>query len=173
MEPTVDVVGVDVLDSSSADISGLSPECNAPQLVHPTQLNVYRQRNAIASKTSAAITTTSRSCCLSLCVCPHFTAGGIVVQRAGGQSSQVTEVLEEVEPSHADGFRLQLGHLHNYYKTIEKNRKPYCNYNKINICKEKKKKTDLIFFYPFPPSPGRGACRSPCPWHVGLCCAPG
>lgn len=35
---TVDVVRVDVLDGSTADISGLSPQSNSPELVHPTQL---------------------------------------------------------------------------------------------------------------------------------------
>lgn len=35
---TVDVVGVDVLDGSAADVGGLGPEGNTPQLVHATQL---------------------------------------------------------------------------------------------------------------------------------------
>lgn len=35
---TVDVVGVDVLDGCSTDISRLGPQSNAPELVHATQL---------------------------------------------------------------------------------------------------------------------------------------
>ena len=40
----------------------------------------------------------------------HLAAGG-VVQGAGGEAGQVTEVLEEVEACHADGLWLQLRHL--------------------------------------------------------------
>ena len=40
---TVDVVGVDILDGGSADVSRLGPESDAPQLVHPTQLETQNQ----------------------------------------------------------------------------------------------------------------------------------
>lgn len=40
----------------------------------------------------------------------YLTAGG-VVQRTGGEASQVTEVLKEIQARHADGLWLQLRHL--------------------------------------------------------------
>lgn len=40
----------------------------------------------------------------------YLTAGS-VVQRAGGEASQITEVLKEVEAGHADCFGFQLRHL--------------------------------------------------------------
>lgn len=46
----------------------------------------------------------------SVAQCLHLTAGG-AVQSAGGEASQVTQVLEQVEARHADGFWLQLRHL--------------------------------------------------------------
>lgn len=41
---TVDVVGVDVLDGSAADISRLSSQSDPPQLVHPTQLDTQTHK---------------------------------------------------------------------------------------------------------------------------------
>lgn len=43
-------------------------------------------------------------------VCVYLAVGAAVIG-AGGQTGQVTEMLEEVEARHADGLRLQLGHL--------------------------------------------------------------
>ena len=43
-KPTVDVIGVDVLDGGAADVGRLGPQSDAPQLVHPAQLERERER---------------------------------------------------------------------------------------------------------------------------------
>lgn len=107
---TVDVVGVDVLDGGTANVSRLSSESDSPQLVHPTQLeNKHKspirllQDDGYLNVSNAFVYPIRR-------VFVYLTAGG-VVQGAGGEAGKVTKVLEEVEARHADGLWLQLGHL--------------------------------------------------------------
>lgn len=40
---TADVIGVDVLDGSAADVCRLSPQRDSPQLIHTTQLQKERE----------------------------------------------------------------------------------------------------------------------------------
>lgn len=40
---TTDIIGVDVLDRSSADVCGLSSQGDSPQLIHTTQLQRERE----------------------------------------------------------------------------------------------------------------------------------
>ncbi len=99
---TTDVIGVDVLDGSTADVCRLSPQRDSPQLIHTTQLQKERENGQ-----GEHMERNRRD--FEICCCEPRSWAAVV--GAGGQPSQITQMLKQIESRHADRLRLQLRHL--------------------------------------------------------------
>lgn len=157
---TANVIGVDVLDRSSADVCGLSPQGDSPQLIHTTQLQRERERGrGVRENISKTNQTGFKICCIeprnwSCCHMrwwpdePDYTDAETNWVLSCWSSPASAEASERGRDDENQVMK-DLFSWHILYKS-------WCLIIKVKR-----------------PSPGRDVCTSPCPWHAGLYCGLG